>query len=965
MFTEEILYKNSRTGTTAFYFVPNKTNADIPILEEPAYLVFNNFNQPYHFSTFSGKEIWSLETINGYNLNTLLSSVTTNYITGYSVSQTFNKTISNDERSSIEKRFNDNVVSTLTAQTNIPVGYQTYVFFNEKLIDDMFANIKLSRSYETLDTFNIYNTPINSIPKQEARTGILFGKLEAIQLLKNEEGNSIKIPLANVPIGIFTPTEEFPTPSSVDENGDRFYMNIKELTGSSAYFQPTTGPSSTTPIAYSEDQKFLKSNSEFLSLPEKFKFTTVTNDNGEFVIYNAPLGNQIVVFEVDLFKQGLSKDEIILNNFPFPTNDNSNIGEFPCYYYNQVPVDVVPAWGTTQTGYTELNISVNLDLRKWSTYIFAPAAFGKEKLETTTARNAANALKIEIRDMTNPGFETKELEISQIPDDLDRNTGSQYLWFNEFSTRRTRLQYSQFGCHILKLPANLYDPNGFRTDVNGVPTTERGLWLSAYQFRVFVDKTRGYRDTGAFKSGENKMQSHYSLNYSPGNTSYVENSSLGVFPYDKPWTITYPEPYGVPKKPIQQRYAYQTQRTYNGSPYPIEEPRYSDGDLIGFPVDGVGSGGFGVQSIDGTYFPNRISNVATNTYMYKYEKGVAWNETYANGYEPYWTGPSGTGTGPWTNYPLLAGMSSVGSGEKYQRVECGYGYFMKYRDWNLMYTWPWVWDLYFNQPSVPGPNNAGDSNGFGFNILPHYSNVYNLDDQNFALAFDNLENNKARVDGIDIYRIVNSGYDNIKTPSSLVISTYATLKFGGYANRLYSLQMWNSGVITAKFKNKFNSRVWVENNSTSPNNTWIEPLEEIALDPGAWFVIDPAARIDSLKPVDILKSSTIPSVCVQFTELTFPGNSSFNVNTNKYEAANYQMRVVVNGNLNNGDNYWNNAVALTLPGLYVAAYTNANSSKWKIVSVPSKGAQADGITDSGASDLSKDDSIYRVSLDSN
>ena len=86
MFTEEILYKNSRTGTTAFYFVPNKTNADIPILEEPAYLVFNNFNQPYHFSTFSGKEIWSLETVNGYNLNTLLSSVTTNYITGYSVS---------------------------------------------------------------------------------------------------------------------------------------------------------------------------------------------------------------------------------------------------------------------------------------------------------------------------------------------------------------------------------------------------------------------------------------------------------------------------------------------------------------------------------------------------------------------------------------------------------------------------------------------------------------------------------------------------------------------------------------------------------------------------------------------------------------------------------------------------------------------------------------------------------------
>jgi hypothetical protein len=277
----------------------------------------------------------------------------------------------------------------------------------------MFANIKLSRSYETLDTLNIYNTPINSISQQEARTGVLFGKLEAIQLLKNEDGNSIRIPLANVPIGIFTPSDEFPTPSSLDDNGDRFYMNLKETSGPNIYFQPTTGPSSTTPISYTEDQKFLKSNSNLLSLPEKFKLITITNENGEFVIYDAPIGNNIVVFEVDLFKQGLSKDEIILNNFPFPPNDNSNIGEFPCYYYNQIPVDVVPAWGTSQTGYTELNISVNLDLRKWSTYIFAPGAYGNEKLEKTTANNIANTLKIQMRDMTNPGFAIKELEVAE------------------------------------------------------------------------------------------------------------------------------------------------------------------------------------------------------------------------------------------------------------------------------------------------------------------------------------------------------------------------------------------------------------------------------------------------------------------------------------------------------------------------------------------------------------------------
>ena len=101
MFTEEILLKKSRTGTTVFYFVPNKTPEQISLLEEPAYLVFNNYNQPLYFENYSGKEIWKLNNVNNYNLNTLLSSSTNNYVTGYSFSQTLNKVLSNDEKDSI------------------------------------------------------------------------------------------------------------------------------------------------------------------------------------------------------------------------------------------------------------------------------------------------------------------------------------------------------------------------------------------------------------------------------------------------------------------------------------------------------------------------------------------------------------------------------------------------------------------------------------------------------------------------------------------------------------------------------------------------------------------------------------------------------------------------------------------------------------------------------------------------
>ena len=85
------------------------------------------------------------------------------------------------------------------------------------------------------------------------------------------------------------------------------------------------------------------------------------------------------MFEVDLFKQGLTKDEIALNFFPFPSSDSSPLDSIPSYSFKQFPVSVVPAWGTIQTGYTELNITVNYDLRKWTTYYVPPVSYDGKK----------------------------------------------------------------------------------------------------------------------------------------------------------------------------------------------------------------------------------------------------------------------------------------------------------------------------------------------------------------------------------------------------------------------------------------------------------------------------------------------------------------------------------------------------------------------------------------------------------
>lgn len=894
MLKEEILYQTSKTGTTVFFFAPNVTSEMVPFLTEPAYIELNGLGVPIsYYNKLSGtSEVWKLYDVNGYNTNVLVSqmppfssiisgsSATTytnqpnfnaiNYLTGYSFSQTFNKIMNASERSIVEAKFNDNVTNTITAQTQISVNYPTYVFFNEHEVDDMFANIKLSRTYETLDTLQIYNKPINSVPSQEATTGILFGKLQATQILKDESGNNIKIPLRNVPVGIFNKSDDFSSPMSLDNNGDRFFMNIKENSNLSQYLDT---------MSYDEDKKFLRSESTTLVIPEKFKYTTITNDNGEFVIYNAPVGNSVVVFEVDMFKQGLTKDEIILNNFPFPTNDDSNIGELPCYYYNQVPVDIVPAWGTSQTGYTELNVSVNLDLRKWATYIFAPASYGNEKLETTVAQNVANTFKIQIKDMTVKQFLPKTLEVVQVPNDLDRRSGSQFLWFNEILDQRQQVEFFKFGCHVLKLPANLYDPNAYKTDNDGNPTSQKGLWLAAYQFRAFVNKQRTYRDTGGHRAANGvDFWSHFSVNHvpSPTNLNDAERSGVGIFPYEKPWSISYPEPYKIPKKPTGLRYNYDHERTFS-NPYIIQEPAYTDGDLVGNVLDLADPnsvGGFSLQYFNNTWFPNQMSHVSTRNYVYKYEKGVSVLESYANAYEPSW---SSSNQGPYTSYPNLAGMSNVVNGEKYQRVECGHGYFMKYQDWARVYRANWSTDTYtdFVYPGYISLNSLSN-------------NVYNLDDQNYTFAFDRFGSNfTTNKGGIDIYRIVESGLNNIIPSENFLIPTGNRFYTGGFGSGYFRLNVSNDGIADATLNHNFGFPVTVYNPG--------EPTKTVSF--GIDFVLKPSGYFNLSNP----NTSFSIENFVKNTSFLLSGNDNFDSNKNKFTTCRYGITININGGLANFD----------------------------------------------------------------
>lgn len=901
MIQEEILYKKSRTGTTAFFFVSNLDQGLIPEFTNLSYVTLNNFGQPTGHGYFDAGPIFKIIESKNYYSNFELSGLSNNYLTGYSYSQIFNNKLTEEQKASVESRFFDSTSSALQNLDN-SVNATPYIIFQDKEIDDMFVNIKLSRTYSTLDTLKIYNKTINSIDTQEAKTGVLFGKLEAIQLIKDENGNAHRIPLRNVPIGIFTSSDEFPTPTSLDDDGDRFFLNLKENSEQNKYFDE---------FAYQQDQGFLRTASQFSSTPDKFKHITLTNDNGEFIIFDCPIGNQTLVFEVDLFKQGLTWDEVALNFFPFPTTNDVNIGQYPCYYYNQIPVDVVSTWGLEQSGYTEINASVNLDLRKWTTYIFPPAAYGPEKLEETTSKNAINSFKILIRDMASKAFSSSTITVTQVPDDLDRKTYSKYTWANEMTDQRNQLEFVKFGCHVFKLPANLYDPSAYRTNDEGIPqtgnTSQKGVWLSAYQFRTYVNQVLAYCDSGG-QLIDNKFYSHYAINYNnptgPENPDDDALLQLGQGIYSQPWSINFPEPYAIPKKPTLQRYSAGSQRSLQ-NPYIIEEPAYLDGDLVGNVVnpnfDFTNSGGYSLQypTAIGNWHPNHISYVATRSYMYKYENGVAPNETYSSGYEPTW---SQQNLGPYSGsqYQFMAGLSHVINGEKYQRLECGFGYFMKYREWPRIFRIDYTPDLYFfpdvlhkdqlgltntgldgdiNNPG-PGTSAAQDYNGYT-SLKSWYNNVYNLQNQNLAFAFNNNRSGLSRKNTIDIYRIVNSGPNNINKPINFVISTSMRVDFG-QCERVFSFQLTNTGSIAATFTNSFADHIWVKGPGIT--GQYVAQNDSFTLPPGCYIILD---------DLTVGGHNSNVSAAMSYVLLTLPGNSDFDLDTNKYTQCKYDVRLLV------------------------------------------------------------------------
>lgn len=922
---KEIKLKASRKGTTIQFFsdaFDNSFSADTQL----AYVLKDVNNIPTNLVFLNDTNfVYDRNKNNVFEIKNIPSNATIGRVKKEIIEQQ----LTPGRRNKINNKFINDI------QKNYGSKFLAWTFFDEKEIDDYYAEIKIERSYDVLDTLTVRNNLIGTIPSQESTVGVVFGKLVARQRINDENGNKIIVPLSNVPVGVFNPSDEFPSITSTDDDGDRIRLNYKENSKEGFYFNRESylfdyGDPENPEI---RSEGFLKSDRSNVKIPDKFKYTTTTNENGEFILTNIPTGEQVFMFEVDLLKQGLTKDEVSLNFFPYPTEESANVDNVPHFFFRQIPITVVPSWGTFQTGYTELNVTADLDLRKWTTYIFPPVSVFGQKLEQAVVKSSNNRLKIEVRDMTLNGFpSSKTLTVAQVINDLDREPNQQYSWYNEYRQNRKKLEYINFGCNVLKMPANLYDPNGYKTDKDGNKTNLKGVWLTSYQFKMYVDEPLN-RKTGAFREFVKDADgnfvpftlSHFDLNFINTNDDNYKLSSttvispqIGIFPYERPWSINYPEPYKIPAKPTKLRIKQSSDRTlYNSNPidiYYTNEPAYEDGDLIGAKIDTVSNpvGGIGVQKVVGTdiYFGNRISQVATTEYVYKYESGISWNEKYANGYEPYWDSTSGQ---------LFGGFSQVVNGEKYQRLECGYGYFLKPEGWprivrNFLDNTNYV-DIPYNpdyetgvgltnygDPENPGPGITpkGNHNTQLYSIYQKGNDVYNLDNQNFALCLDSRVNIKKGI--IDIYRIVDSSPSNLYSSANFVIPTSVRWQFGAPpAPNNYSWNITNRGEVTVKIKNTFritssNKLEGVIYYTSSKGIKRANVGEIFELEPGHSMTTTSVNNQPTSGPTQPYAPGNWEFCLTLYNGyIDLPGNKKFNPLTNKYDISAYSIEVSYSG----------------------------------------------------------------------
>jgi len=262
------------------------------------------------------------------------------------------------------------------------------IYFNtEETGTNKHMKIKLEQNVQTLEFLTMSLSTEEVYQNFNADYGVLIGRVIA--------NDSIGIP--NAKVSIFIPLNDvdaenseiysvYPYKTPRDKNNEGKRYNLLPRVGeknSSGVVSPKQ-PFGSFPI-----KEEIVTNEPFLNVYKKYyKYTTLTNTNGDYMIFGVPIGTQVVHMSVDITDIGeysMNAASMVTNLGYSPnlfTDNNSRIkpsndlNDLPNIETQEISADIIPFWGDAENfeiGITRQDFRIRATLK--NTFIIFGSVF--------------------------------------------------------------------------------------------------------------------------------------------------------------------------------------------------------------------------------------------------------------------------------------------------------------------------------------------------------------------------------------------------------------------------------------------------------------------------------------------------------------------------------------------------------------------------------------------------------------
>jgi len=260
---------------------------------------------------------------------------------------------------------------------------------------DKHLNLKVEQSFDFLEVLSLKISQEDLYSNFCANYGVVVGRVIA--------NKAFGVPNAKVSVFIPISSEDeksllikdlypYKLPSDKNSQGVRYNLLLSKATCDL-----------NTPVGTFPDKETLLSNDIMIEVFEKYyKYTTKTNESGDYMIFGVPVGQRTIHMDADLSDAGMLSVrpyDLIAQGAPVDFFESSakfknrpNIDVLPQIKTSDQGIDVIPFWGDPENcelGITRLDIDTNTDILP--TAIFMGSIFSdKEKNSLNKRCNPTN-----------------------------------------------------------------------------------------------------------------------------------------------------------------------------------------------------------------------------------------------------------------------------------------------------------------------------------------------------------------------------------------------------------------------------------------------------------------------------------------------------------------------------------------------------------------------------------------------